>query len=209
LCIRSFAWASCRRAISSCGCCGVYLRSDTAAYQQELLLYCGEGKDPRFGVIEFAVGADVTPDFRRAVLALPAAAWRPLYRRLDGRLQDTVGRGLLRAELGRAQWAGHSRNRADYRFLAIREPLDQLDLGDADQLPFPSEVLAGKGRTKLFGLVTNRDLPGDPVIWWYRERSGRERGSPCGTEARFSRRQAAVGPVRGQCRVVGDHGFGA
>jgi Transposase DDE domain group 1 len=36
------------------------LRSDTAGYQEELLLYCGEGKDPRFGVIEFAIGADVT-----------------------------------------------------------------------------------------------------------------------------------------------------
>ena len=27
----------------------VSLRSDTAGYQGELLLYCGEGKDPRFG----------------------------------------------------------------------------------------------------------------------------------------------------------------
>src|ERR1700675_3836806 len=34
----------------------VSLRSDTAGYQEELLLYCGEGKDPRFGVIEFAMG---------------------------------------------------------------------------------------------------------------------------------------------------------
>ena len=38
----------------------VALRSDTAGYQEELLLYCGEGKDLRFGVIEFAIGADVT-----------------------------------------------------------------------------------------------------------------------------------------------------
>jgi hypothetical protein len=36
------------------------LRSDTAAYQQDLLKYCAEGKNERFGVIEFAVGADVT-----------------------------------------------------------------------------------------------------------------------------------------------------
>ena len=35
----------------------VSLRSDTAGYQEELLLYCGEGKDQRFGVIEFAIGA--------------------------------------------------------------------------------------------------------------------------------------------------------
>jgi hypothetical protein len=35
----------------------VSLRSDTAGYQEELLLCCGEGKDPRFGAIEFAIGA--------------------------------------------------------------------------------------------------------------------------------------------------------
>ena len=46
----------------------VYFRSDTAAYQKELLQYLAEGKDDeRFGVIEFAVGVDVTEEFKRAV----------------------------------------------------------------------------------------------------------------------------------------------
>jgi Transposase DDE domain group 1 len=70
-------------------------------------------------------------------------------------------------------WAGHSKKRADYRFLAIREPLRQLDLGDADELPFATEEFAAKGRHKLFGVVTNRTLPGDAVIWWLRERCGK------------------------------------
>ena len=30
-------------------------------------MYCAEGKSERFGVIEFAVGADVTESFRLAV----------------------------------------------------------------------------------------------------------------------------------------------
>src|SRR5271166_6580470 len=55
----------------------VALRSDTAGYQAELLLYCGEGKDPRFGVIDFAIGADVTEAFRRAVMATAESAWQP------------------------------------------------------------------------------------------------------------------------------------
>ena len=38
------------------GVAKVMLRSDTAGYQQELLRYCAEGRDERFGVIEFAVG---------------------------------------------------------------------------------------------------------------------------------------------------------
>ena len=37
----------------------VYLRSDTAGYQVNLLKYCAEGGSERFGVIEFAVGVDV------------------------------------------------------------------------------------------------------------------------------------------------------
>jgi len=54
----------------------LYLRSDTAAYQQDLLKYCAEGKNRRFGVIEFAIGADVTAEFRQAVAQLPEAAWQ-------------------------------------------------------------------------------------------------------------------------------------
>ena len=41
--------------------------------------------------------------------------------------------------------AGHSRNRADYRFLAIREPLRQLALGDEAKLPFPTQAFGPKG----------------------------------------------------------------
>jgi len=58
----------------------VSLRSDTAGYQEDLLLYCGEGKDPRFGVIDFAISADVTAAFRAAVLATAETDWKPLIR---------------------------------------------------------------------------------------------------------------------------------
>src|SRR5580698_5133325 len=67
----------------------VSLRSDTAGYQEELLLYCGEGKDPRFGVIDFAIGADVTQPFRAAVLATAESEWKPLTRMVDGQSQQT------------------------------------------------------------------------------------------------------------------------
>ena len=46
----------------------VRLRSDTAGYQHALLRYCEKGEDARFGRIEFAIGADVTPEFKKAVL---------------------------------------------------------------------------------------------------------------------------------------------
>jgi hypothetical protein len=149
----------------------VSLRSDTAGYQEELLLYCGEGKDPRFGVIDFAIGADVTEAFRTAVLATAESEWKPLTRMFDGQPQQT---DQEYAEVCYVPaWAGHSRKQADYRFLAIREPLRQLALGDAANLPFPTQEFGRKGIHKLFAVVTNRKDPGDQVIWWLRERCGK------------------------------------
>ena len=60
----------------------VMLRSDTAGYQQELLRYCAEGRDERFGVIEFAVGVDVTAEFRCAVSEVAEQDWQTLYRKV-------------------------------------------------------------------------------------------------------------------------------
>jgi len=157
----------------------VLLRSDSAGYQQELLLYCGEGEDARFGVIEFAVSADVTDAFRTAVHAVKEADWQPLYREVPGSRPGLVHREKTEqewAEVGYVpNWAGHSRKRADYRFLALREPLRQrrLPLGDAPELPFPTAEFGTKGTYKLFGIVTNRKLPGDQLIWWLRERCGK------------------------------------
>jgi hypothetical protein len=122
----------------------VALRSDTAGYQEELLLYCGEGKDPRFGVIEFAIGADVTEAFRAAVLATPESAWKPLIRRVGDKSHPTDQEWAEVCYV--PNWAGHSRKRADYRFLAIREPLRRPP-GDEQKLPFPRRRSARRACT--------------------------------------------------------------
>ena len=44
----------------------VCLRTDTAGYDHKLLQFCAEGYS-RFGVIEFAIGVDVTAAFQAAV----------------------------------------------------------------------------------------------------------------------------------------------
>jgi hypothetical protein len=44
----------------------VRLRSDTAAYQHDLLRYCEMKENKRFGRIEFAISSDVTPAFKEA-----------------------------------------------------------------------------------------------------------------------------------------------
>ena len=120
---------------------------------------------------EFAISADVTEAFRAAVLAAPESEWKPLARMFDGKPQQT---DQEYAEVCFVpSWAGHSEKRADYRFLAIREPLRQLDPGDTENPPFPTRAFGRKGTFKLFGVVTNRKDPGDRVIWWLRERCGK------------------------------------
>jgi hypothetical protein len=149
----------------------VYLRSDTAAYQQELLIYCAKGQNQRFGVIEFAIGADVTAEFRKAVVEVKEADWQTLKRDIDGRLMNT-GQEWAEVCLVPA-WTAKSKHGPTYRFIAIRELLQQQELpGMEVQLPFPT-YHQGEKHYKLHGLVTNRDLAGDKLIWWSRERCGK------------------------------------
>ena len=149
----------------------VYFRSDTAAYQENLLRYCAEGKNKRFGVIEFAIGVDVTVEFKRAVAEVEEGEWYPLEREVDGRRMPT---GQEWSEVCFVpNWVASHKDGPSYRFLAIREPLEQRELpGLETQLPFPTTTF-GQRRYKLFGVVTNRDLPGDKLIWWSRERCGK------------------------------------
>ena len=147
----------------------VYARSDTQGYEQHFLQYLAEGKNERFGVIEFAVGVDVTEAFRTAVAEVPEGDWKPLGER-----------GQQWAEVCFVpNWVGHKKPQEAgprYRFLAIREPLAQPELPGLErtqeELPFPVMEVRGKGRYKLFGVVTNRDLPGDELIHWQRQRCG-------------------------------------
>lgn len=44
----------------------MFLRSDTAAYQHDLVRYYAEWKNERFRVIEFGISPDVTPGFKKA-----------------------------------------------------------------------------------------------------------------------------------------------
>lgn len=154
----------------------VRFRADTAGYDHKLLQYCAEGTHPRFGVIEFAVGVDVTEAFKRAVAAVAAEDWQPL-KRVDeaGREHDT---GQEWAEVCFVpEWVARKKDGPVYRFLAVRQPLAQRALpgleAEAHQLPFPTITL-GEQRYKLHGLVTNRlELAGDAVIRWLRERCGK------------------------------------
>jgi len=150
----------------------VRLRSDTAAYQVDLLKYCAEGKHPRFGRIEFAIGVDVTPEFRRAVGEVGEADWQPLYQTVNGE-QRSTGREWAEVCFVPA-WAGHSKKGPAYRFLATREVIDNCLPGMEETSPLPFPTLAmNRQRYKIYGLVTNLDWEGAEVISWQQQRCGK------------------------------------
>ena len=158
----------------------VRLRSDTAGYQWDLLRYCARGESERFGRIGFAVGCDVTPTFRRAVLQVPQEKWRPV--------QHVVADVPLPSAREWAevcfvpQDAALKRDDPVYRFIAVREALPQPSLPGADcsasaagaqlELPFQT-VEVGECTYKLFGLVTNLTWDGGEIVRWLNGRCGK------------------------------------
>ena len=152
----------------------VRLRSDTAGYQHDLLRYCATGKSDRFGVIEFAIGCDVTREFKKAVAEVEESQWRPIYKIVNGKKKAT---GVEWAEVCFVPSAiGHSKKGPEYRYLAKREALVEQrnfsEMEDQISLPFPTMNVKGK-KYKVFGIVTNMDWEGEKLIHWLHKRCGK------------------------------------
>lgn len=144
----------------------VRLRSDSAAYQHDLLGFCDDGKSA-YGRIDFAVSCPISPEFKQAVAQVEESAWQDL---------DKEHKGQEWAEVCFVPNAiAGSKQGREYRYLAIREPLRQLDLPGVEPSPVDCPTLRAHGvRYKLSALVTNlKDVPGEDVIAWYRERCGK------------------------------------
>ena len=152
----------------------VMLRSDAAGYRADLLRYCAEGRDERFGVIEFAVGARVTDEFKHEAALVEENEWRQLPR-LVGEFE--VENGQEWAEVGFvSKWEALPHGQPDYRFIAVRESLSRPPLPGMESeldLSVPVMQMSNHRWYKITGIVTNRDLPGDEVVRWYRERCGK------------------------------------
>jgi hypothetical protein len=155
----------------------VRLRSDSAGYQEKLLQYCAEGKNERFGIIDFAIAARVSSDFKTAVKSLKEKAWKPIYKK-DPYSDD----GQIKTEQEYAEvcfvpnWVAVSDKKVFYRYIAIREALvvqEEFECIEEikKELPFQT-ISVQKKHYKLFAIVTNRDLDGNELIHWHRERCG-------------------------------------
>lgn len=151
----------------------VRLRTDTAGYDHRLLKYCADGHNDRFGVIEFGIGVDVTPSFKRAVRRVDT--WHDLETEGPDGMRWPTGQQWARVDFV-PDWLGYTKRDLGIRYFAIRQPLVQPELFEEDgqrQLPFPTMEFADGGPSKVFGLVTNRrHIAGDEVIRWHRKRCG-------------------------------------
>ncbi len=154
----------------------VFLRSDSAGYQENLMQYCAEGKNKRFGVIEFAISSFVTRDFKLEVARLSEEEWHPIYKKgADG---NSIKTEQDWAEVSFVpNWVVKSKkSSAEYRYIAIRDffsPQISLSFTEDEQEDLPFKTMSmDKGDYKIFGIVTNRTIEGNELINWHRERCG-------------------------------------
>lgn len=152
------------------------LRSDTAGYQIELLKYCAQGKNKRFGIIEFAISSPVTKELKQAAQAVPESEWTPIPDTVQGCAEVVFVPNSL----------GTSKNGPEYRFIVTREEirdtdppeLRQLSLLDEEELgahPISSvhpTMMNGK-LYKVFALVTNLEWSAQETVEWHRKRCGK------------------------------------
>lgn len=138
----------------------IFLRSDSALYDHEVIEFCKDGVANGTGrEIFFAISADMTEELRAKAVAVPEAEWKPLV-------------GLREEEPlpGRKQWAevefvpgkpGENKNLRPDRYLTIRVS------------PSQRELFADGHRYHYFAVVTNRwTEKGDEVIRWHRGKAG-------------------------------------
>jgi hypothetical protein len=116
---------------------------------------------------------DVTKEFKKAVAEVEEWEWKPLWKEVKGERRETG-----------AEWAevcfvpnalARSKNDPVYRYLAIREVLEQPELAGMEgpvELPFATMRMEKK-RYKVLGVVTNRDLEGKELINWLHKRCGK------------------------------------
>jgi hypothetical protein len=173
----------------------ISLRSDSAGYQVDLLKYCGEGENERFGVIDFTISCSVTKEFKEAAKAAPASEWKPIMKEVrgPGGLKEFQETNQEYATISYVpQWAGYSKNTPEYRYIAIREKYTgKITPQSSDgQLLIPEmiEFIEAENEKvkklhltemtgevyKIFGIVTNMiEKDGGELIAWHHERCGK------------------------------------
>jgi hypothetical protein len=168
----------------------VVVRSDTAGYQEDILRYCAEGKDERFGEIEFTISCKVGEGFKSAVKAVAEKDWKVVMKeeKKDGvtELKET---GQEWAEVSYVpDWTLSSKG--EYRFIAIRERTELKKGENPAQMTLPEMIEQMEKENeqvkrlhitemknmayKVFGIVTNmQEEDGGKIVVFHHERCGK------------------------------------
>lgn len=127
----------------------VSVRSDSAAYEQQTLDHW-HGRGWRF-----AVSADLSPQLRAEIVALPLEAWQPWAVEAGGVVREWAEVPYVPSRVG------EKRDTEPYRYLTIR-------------VRTPQGVLFGDGSTvKHFAVVTNDwETAGQALLEWQRGKAG-------------------------------------
>jgi hypothetical protein len=132
------------------GVSNIFVRGDSALYEQEVLAWC---EAPERG-IGYAISADRSPQVRAELGRLPETAWQPESEDAEG-IRDW-------AEVPYVPDDGDYRKDRPgvRRYLALRVRRRQGDL------------FADGSTVKHFTIVTNREDDGLTLIRWHREKAG-------------------------------------
>jgi len=128
----------------------VGVRSDSAAYEPEEILDHWHGRK-----WDFAVSADMSPQLRVAIEALPEEAWHPWKTEAKGTLREW-------AEVPYVPSRKNERKNAPvYRYVAIRVR------------PQQEELWPDGARVRHYAVVTNRwEMDGQALLEWQRGKAG-------------------------------------
>jgi hypothetical protein len=128
----------------------IFVRGDSALYEQEVLAWCEAPKRE----IAYAISADMSPPLRAEIGRLPASAWQ-----LDREEPDVIREW---AEVPYVPEDGdHRKDRPCVRrYLAVRVRKRQ------------GELFMDGNTVKHFAIVTNREGDGLTLIRWHREKAG-------------------------------------
>ena len=118
----------------------VTLRSDSAGYQEDIMRYCAEGKNERFGVINFTISCKVGAGFKKAAKEVPEADWKPV-------MKEVKNNGVAKLKETGQEWAEVNyvpgwvvKSDAEYRFIAIRERTELRKGENPAQMTLPEII---------------------------------------------------------------------
>jgi len=168
----------------------VTLRSDTAGYQEDILRYCAEGKDERFGVIGFTISCKIVESFKHAAKMVPESSWKPVLKEVKKNgVTEWCKTDKECAEVSYVpDWT--LKSDAEYRFIAIRE-CTELRNGENPAQMVLSEMIEEMEKEnentkrlhltamknlayKIFGIVTNlQEEAVDKLVSFHYERCGK------------------------------------